>query len=76
MIEGVLWHCTDLEVQKNSVDSHGQSHVAFAFCYLLGFELMPRLKGIASQKLIAPRPVDQATIPTCNRFSRGRSTGT
>jgi TnpA family transposase len=54
MIEGVLRHCTDMDVQKNYVDSHGQSEVAFAFCYLLGFELMPRLKGIASQKLSRP----------------------
>ncbi len=54
MIEGVLRHCTDLEVQRNYVDSHGQSHVAFAFSYLLGFELMPRLKDIAAQKLHRP----------------------
>jgi len=54
MIEGVLRHCTDLEVQKNYVDSHGQSDVAFAFCHLLGFELMPRLKGIGAQKLNRP----------------------
>ncbi len=54
MIEGVLRHCTDMDVQKNYVDSRGQSEVAFAFCYLLGFELMPRLKGIASQKLFRP----------------------
>jgi len=54
MIEGVLRHCTDLEIQRNYVDSHGQSHVAFAFSYLLGFELMPRLKDIAAQKLHRP----------------------
>ena len=55
MIEGVLHHCTDLEVQRNYVDSHGQSEVAFAFCYLLGFDLLPRLKAIASQKLYRPQ---------------------
>ena len=54
MIEGVLRHCTDLEVQRNYVDSHGQSHVAVAFSYLLGFQLMPRLKDIAAQKLHRP----------------------
>lgn len=54
MIEGVLRHCTEMEVQKNYVDSHGQSEVAFAFCHLLGFELLPRLKGIARQKLYTP----------------------
>ena len=35
-------------------DSHGQSEVGFAFCHLLGFELLPRLKAIASQKLYLP----------------------
>src|SRR6478736_6013604 len=37
MIEGVLRHCTEMEIEKNYVDSHGQSEVAFAFCRLLGF---------------------------------------
>jgi len=54
MIEGVLKHCTEMSIDKQYVDSHGQSLVAFAFCYLLGFDLMPRLKGIASQKLYRP----------------------
>lgn len=54
MIEGVLRHCTDMTVEKNYVDTHGQSEIAFAFCYLLGFELMPRLKGIHRQKLYLP----------------------
>lgn len=51
MIQGVLRHCTEMEVDRQYVDSHGQSAVAFAFCRLLGFELMPRLKGIRRQKL-------------------------
>ena len=54
MIEGVLRHCTDMEIQRHYVDSHGQSEVAFAFCRLLGFELAPRLKAIARQKLYLP----------------------
>lgn len=55
MIEGVLRHCTDMTVQKNYVDSHGQSEVAFAFCRLLGFQLLPRLKNLHSQKLYRPQ---------------------
>ncbi len=51
MIEGVLRHDTEMTVKKNFVDSHGQSEVAFAFCHLLGFQLMPRLKAIKRQKL-------------------------
>jgi TnpA family transposase len=54
MIEGVLRHCTEMNVEKNYVDSHGQSEVAFAFCHLLGFQLLPRLKPISSQRLYLP----------------------
>src|SRR5258708_4051177 len=32
-IEGVLPHCTDMEIDRQYVDSHGQSEVAFAFCH-------------------------------------------
>jgi TnpA family transposase len=54
MIEGVIHHCTEMEVDRQYVDSHGQSTVAFAFCRLLGFHLLPRLKAIHSQKLYRP----------------------
>src|SRR5512135_375267 len=54
MIEGVVHHCTEMEVDRHYVDSHGQSTVAFAFSRLLGFQLMPRLKAIHAQKLSQP----------------------
>jgi TnpA family transposase len=54
MVEGVLRHCTDMTVERQYIDSHGQSEVAFAFCRLLGFELLPRLKAIHSQRLYRP----------------------
>ena len=63
MIEGVLRHCTDLEIQRQYVDSHGQSVVGFAFCHLLGFELAPRLKAIARQKLALPEPGLRRELP-------------
>ena len=56
MIEGVLHHGTELEIDRQFVDTHGQSIVGFAFCHLPGFELMPRFKGIALQKLVRAEP--------------------
>ena len=56
MIEGVLRHCTDMQVDRNYVDTHGQSEVGFAFCHLLGFQLMPRFKNLHAQKLSLPEP--------------------
>jgi TnpA family transposase len=55
----VLHHCTQMSVNRQYVDTHGQSEVAFAFCHLRGFNLMPRLKSIAKQKLSLPDAGDR-----------------
>ena len=55
MIEGLVRHDTEMRVDKNFVDSHGQSEVAFALCHLLGsVRLMPRLKRIKYERLYLP----------------------
>ena len=54
MIEGVMRHCTKMAVEKQYVDTHGQSYVAFAICRLLGFKLLPRFRSIKSKKLYRP----------------------
>jgi TnpA family transposase len=54
MIEGVLRHDTEMDVEKQYVDTHGQSEVGFAFCHLLGFALLPRLKNLKKQRLYRP----------------------
>ena len=52
---GLIRHDTEMRVEKNFVDSHGQSEVAFAFCHLLGgVRLMPRLKRIKYERLYLP----------------------
>lgn len=63
VIEGVLRHDTDMDVQKSYTDSHGQSEVGFAFCHLLGFDLLPRLKAVASQKLYLPEADSSGNYP-------------
>ncbi len=67
MIEGVVHHCTEMEVDRQYVDSHGQSTVAFAFCRLLGFHLMPRLKAIPTQKLSRPEAGQPDTYQNLQR---------
>lgn len=63
MIQGVLRHCTDMEVERQYVDSHGQSSVGFAFCRLLSFALLPRLKAIHSKRLYLPGPGHSEDYP-------------
>ena len=55
MVEGVLRHDTEMDVTKQYVDTHGQSEVGFAFCHLLGFSLLPRLKNLKKQRLHRPQ---------------------
>ncbi|GAA2271546.1 Tn3 family transposase [Kitasatospora sp. NPDC001175] len=64
MIEGVLRHCTDMEVDRQYTDTHGASIVGFAFAHMLDFKLMPRLKNIGSAKLYRPAAGEDANWPT------------
>ena len=54
MIKGVLEHCTNMEINKAYMDTHGQSTLGFGVGELLSFELLPRLKNIHEQKLYFP----------------------
>jgi len=62
MIEGVLRHCTNMSVERQYVDSHGQTEVAFAFTKMLGFDLAPRIKRIAHVKLYLPSTAIKAKL--------------
>jgi TnpA family transposase len=62
-ISGVIRHATTMQVERHYVDSHGQSEVAFGMCHLLGFELLPRLKQIYSQRLYLPSPEHAERYP-------------
>jgi len=61
MIEGIMRHHTEMQVERSYVDTHGQSEIGFAFCHLLVFDLMPRLKGIHHQRLYRPNTGQSAT---------------
>ncbi len=54
MIEGLLRHLTDAEIDRQYTDTHGASIVGFAFSELLSFKLLPRLKNIGSARLYRP----------------------
>ena len=54
MLQGLLSHDTDAEIESNVTDTHGASIVGFAFCELLGFRLMARFKQIGAMRLYAP----------------------
>ena len=54
MVEGAMRHGTDMDLEANYVDSHGQSEIGFGITRLLGFDLLPRIKQINRCKLYLP----------------------
>ncbi|MER7279971.1 Tn3 family transposase [Dactylosporangium sp. NPDC000244] len=56
MMEGLIRHSADIDsaIEANYTDTHGASIVGFAFCHLLGYRLLPRLKNIGSARLYRP----------------------
>jgi TnpA family transposase len=63
MITGVLRHDTKMNMNKAYTDTHGQSTVGFGFSYGLGFDLLPRIKGIHRQKLYYPSAAHKNNYP-------------
>jgi len=63
MIEGATRHGTTMEVEGSYVDSHGQSEVGFGITRLLGFDLLPRIKGINKVRLYRPAAGEPDAYP-------------
>jgi len=54
MISALIRHDTEMTVETNSMDSHGQSELGFAFCRFLFVELLPWLKRMKRERLYLP----------------------
>ena len=63
MIDGAMRHGTTMDVEGNYTDTHGQSWVAFGITRLLGFLLLPRIKGLNRTKLYQAERGDRALYP-------------
>lgn len=52
VIDGVLYHETDLNIDKHYTDTDGYTdHQVFGLSYLLGFHFAPRIRDISEIKL-------------------------
>ena len=54
MADGAIRHGTEMQVEANYVDTHGQSEIGFGITKLLGFDLLPRIKRINKARLYRP----------------------
>ncbi len=63
MIEGVLRHCMDVEIDRQYTDTHGASIVGFAFAHMLGFNLLSWLRNVGSARLYRPAAREEEKWP-------------
>jgi len=61
MIQGITSQETEMDIESQYVDSHGQSELGFALSYLEKFDLLPRYKTIGDQKFYLPEEGFQVT---------------
>lgn len=58
VLDGLLYHETDLQIEEHFTDTNGYTEQVFAICHLLGFRFCPRMRDLASKKLYAFDDVD------------------
>ncbi|GGJ48282.1 Tn3 family transposase [Deinococcus roseus] len=54
IVDGLLYHGSDLRIQEHATDTHGYSDAVFALLNLLGFRFTPRIRDLKELKLFVP----------------------
>jgi TnpA family transposase len=51
VLDGLLYHESDLNIQEHYTDTSGYTEQVFAMCHLLGFRFAPRMRDLADKEL-------------------------
>lgn len=51
VLDGLLYHESDIEIDEHYTDTSGYTEHVFALCHLLGFRFAPRMRDLAEKKL-------------------------
>ena len=55
VLDGLLYHESDLRIEEHYTDTAGFTDHVFALMYLLGFRFAPRIRDLADTKLYIPK---------------------
>lgn len=69
IIDGLLHHETDLDIQEHYTDSAGYTDQVFGLTHMLGFRFAPRLRDISDSKLYAIGKISNS--PKLSKLVRG-----
>ncbi|MBN3885157.1 MAG: Tn3 family transposase [Nostoc sp. JL34] len=56
VLDGLLYHESDLQIQEHYTDTSGYTEHVFAMCHLLGFRFAPRMRDLPDKKLYTFEP--------------------
>jgi TnpA family transposase len=63
VLDGLLYHESDLRIEEHYTDTAGFTDHVFALCHLLGFRFAPRIRDLADKRLYVPgKERDHATL--------------
>lgn len=54
VLDGLLYHESDLRIEEHYTDTGGFTDHVFALCHLLGFRFAPRIRDLADKRLYVP----------------------
>lgn len=58
IVDGLLYHQSDLRIEEHTTDTHGFTDPVFAITHLLGFRFAPRIKGMKDHRIFTPEKMD------------------
>jgi TnpA family transposase len=59
VLDGLLYHESDLRIEEHYTDTAGFTDHVFALCHLLGFAFAPRIADLADKTLYVPGKASQ-----------------
>lgn len=54
VVDGLLYHLSELKIQEHYTDTAGYTEQVFALCHLLGFRFAPRIRDLGETRLYTP----------------------
>ena len=67
MLDGVLYHESDLDLEEHYTDTHGYTEINFAAFGMVGMRFCPRIRSLHRQRIYSPTRA--ATTASSSRFS-------
>ena len=59
VLDGLLYHESDLRIHEHYTDTGGFTDHVFALCHLLGFRFAPRIRDLADTRIYVPDKADR-----------------